>query len=91
MQQIVADSGFDITPGLTTFDVYGEKVQGDVIAYAPGKEAEAEVVKKYFPTLETKEVKGLPDDVAVFVTASYQPAPIGGASSGEAACPDPNI
>ena len=91
VQQIVADSGFDITPGLTTFDAYGEKVQGDVIAYAPGSEAEAQVVKKYFPTLETKQVKGLPDDVAVFVTSSYKPAPVGGGGTGETACPDPNV
>ncbi len=47
---IVSDSGFDITPGGTTFDAYAKKVQGDVIAYAPGNEAQAQVVAKYFPT-----------------------------------------
>ena len=59
VQTIVSDSGFDITPGSTTFDAYGTKVQGDVIAYAPGNEAQAQVVAKYFPNLKTKQVKGL--------------------------------
>ena len=91
LQEILSQAGFDIGPGSTTFDAYGEKVQGDVIAYAPGSEAEAQVVKKYFPTLETKQVKDLPDDVAVFVTSSYKPAPVGGGGTGETACPDPNV
>ena len=38
-------------------------------------------MKKYFPTLAVKEVKGLPDDVAVFVTSTYEPAPIGGGAA----------
>ena len=40
-------------------------------------DAEAQVVKKYFPTLEMKQVKGLPDDVAVFVDGSYEAAEVG--------------
>ncbi|HEY6566895.1 MAG TPA: LCP family protein [Actinomycetota bacterium] len=88
---IVSDSGFDITPGSTTFDEYGKKVQGDVIAYAPGNEAQAQVVAKYFPSLKTKQVKGLPDDVAVFITSDYEPVPVGSGTSGETGCPDPDL
>ena len=64
-------------------------MSGSVIAYQPGHQVEAEVVKKIFPTLEVKEVKGLPDDVAIFVTSTYRPAPIGsGAAPSD--CVDPN-
>ena len=42
---------------------------GSVIAHAPDADAEAQVVQKYFPTLELRQVKGLPDDVVVFVDA----------------------
>ena len=78
-----------MSPGIVTYEAYGATVSGSVIAYAPGHQVEAEVVKKYFPTLEVKEVKGLPDDVAVFVTSTYEPAPVG---SGRlpADCVDPN-
>jgi len=78
VEQILADAGFDVAPGVVTYEAYGATVNGSVIAYAPGHQVEAEVVKKYFPTLEVKEVKGLPDDVAVFVTSAYEPAPVGG-------------
>jgi LCP family protein required for cell wall assembly len=91
VQTIVSDSGFDITPGTTTFDTYGANVQGDVIAYAPGNDDQAKVVAKYFPNLQIKEVKGLPDDVAVFITSGYKPVPVGSGSAGETGCPDPNI
>ena len=91
VQTIVSESGFDITPGTTTFDAYGKKVQGNVIAYAPGNEAQAQVVAKYFPNLQVKAVKGLPDEVVVFVTSGYEPAPVGAGSSGETGCPDPAV
>jgi len=48
-----------------------------VIAYAPDADAEAHVVKKYFPTLELKQVKGLPDGVVVFVDHTYEAAEVG--------------
>jgi LCP family protein required for cell wall assembly len=89
VEQILADAGFDVSPGIVTYEAYGATVSGSVIAYAPGHQVEAEVVKKYFPTLEVKEVKGLPDDVAIFVTSTYRPAPIGsGAAPSD--CVDPN-
>ena len=89
VEQILADAGFDVSPGIVTYDAYGATVTGSWIAYAPGHQVEAEVVKKYFPTLEVKEVKGLPDDVAVFVTSAYKPAPVGG-GGGPTDCVDPN-
>ena len=78
VEQILADAGFDVAPGIVAYEAYGATVNGSVIAFAPGHQVEAEVVKKYFPTLEVKEVKGLPDHVAVFVTSTYEPAPVGG-------------
>jgi LCP family protein required for cell wall assembly len=89
VEQILADAGFDVAPGIVTYEAYGAKVTGSVIAYAPGHQVEAEVVKKYFPTLEVKEVNGLPDAVAVFVTSAYKPAPVGGGST-PVSCVDPN-
>jgi LCP family protein required for cell wall assembly len=91
VQAIVSDSGFDITPGGTTFDAYGKKVQGNVIAYAPGNEAQAQVVAKYFPNLQTKQIAGLPDDIAVFITSGYKPVAVGSGTSVDTGCPDPNV
>ena len=62
--------GFDVSPGTSTFAAYGARVAGNVIAFAPGKDEEAQVAAKYFPGLPTKQVNlpaGAP--VAIFVTA----------------------
>jgi LCP family protein required for cell wall assembly len=91
VQEIVSQAGFDIGPGVVAAGDYAERVAGNVIAYAPGSEAEAQVVKKYFPSMELKEVEGLPDPVAIFVTPSFEPAPIGGGSAATTDCPDPNV
>ncbi len=77
VQDVLSQAGFDISPGLSTYERYAKKVPGSVIAYAPDADAEAQVVKKYFPTLELQQVKGLPDGVAVFVDGSYRPAEVG--------------
>ena len=79
---VLSQAGFDITPGVTTYPEYAKKLAGNVIAYAPDADAKAQVVAKYFPNLELKEVEGLPDDVVVFVDATYKPAPVGGGSDG---------
>jgi hypothetical protein len=52
---------------------------------------DAQVVQQYFPGLKLKEVKGLPDDVAMFITATYQPAQvgIGGTTATPPACVSP--
>jgi LCP family protein required for cell wall assembly len=77
VEQVLADSGFDIAPGVLLFADYGANVAGNVIAYQPGHDVDAKVVQQYFPGLQIKEVKGLADPVAVFVTASYEPAQVG--------------
>jgi LCP family protein required for cell wall assembly len=92
VQSVLSQAGFDISPGLEVFDRYPKKVSGSVIAHAPDAdaEAEAEVVKKYFPALELKQVKGLPDRVVVFVDGSYDPVAVGEAET-PAACPAPGV
>jgi LCP family protein required for cell wall assembly len=89
VQDVLSQAGFDISPGLTTYTAYEKKVPGNVIAYAPDADAEAQVVQKYFPNLELRQVKGLPDGVAVFIDASYEPAPVGGGAPAE--CPSPEV
>jgi LCP family protein required for cell wall assembly len=91
VQDVLSQAGFDISPGSTTFTAYGKKVPGSVIAYAPDADAEAQVVQKYFPSLETRQVKGLPDGVAVFVDGSYEPAPVGGDGGAPPDCPTPEV
>ena len=84
VEQVLSTSGFDVSPGIVTYDAYGTTVPGNVIAYAPGQDEEAKVVQQYFPGLQLKEVKGLPDHVAVYVTSSYTPAEVGTGGSGAA-------
>jgi LCP family protein required for cell wall assembly len=91
VQDVLSQAGFDISPGSTTFTAYGKKVPGSVIAYAPDADAEAQVVQKYFPSLETRQVKGLPAGVAVFVAGSYEPVPVGGGGGAPPDCPTPGV
>ena len=91
VQGVLSQAGFDISPGTTTYTAYPKKVPGSVIAYAPEADAEAQVVQKYFPTLELKQVKGLPDDVVVFVDGSYEAAPVGGGGGAPPECPAPEV
>ena len=58
------------------YAAFGPHAPGNVIAYAPGNSVQAEVVKQYFPNLDTKEVKGLKGGIAIFVTSSYEPVPL---------------
>jgi LCP family protein required for cell wall assembly len=80
--KILSDSGFNIAPAPVSSATYSKTVPGNVIAYAPGQSLQAQVVHQYLPGLEMKEVKGLPDDVAVFVTSSYKPAQVGIGNNG---------
>jgi LCP family protein required for cell wall assembly len=77
VEQILSTSGFDIAKGVIDAATYGSTVGGNVIAFAPGHDVEATVVEQYFPGLKVKEVKGLADNVAVFITGSYKPAQVG--------------
>jgi LCP family protein required for cell wall assembly len=90
VSEVLSQAGFDISPGMTSYDVYGSKVPGNVIAYDADAEAEAQVVAKYFPELALKRVKRLPDDVAVFVTAGYETTPLDTSGSADADCPSIN-
>jgi LCP family protein required for cell wall assembly len=91
VEQVLSDSGFDIAPGIVAYAGYGAGVAGDVIAYAPGHAVEAEVVQQYLPGLQLKQVKGLPDHVAVYVTSAYTPAQVGsGGASTPPDCLGPN-
>jgi hypothetical protein len=88
VEQVLADSGFDVAPGIVTDAEYGADVKGSVIAYRPGHLVDAQVVAKYFPGLRLVEVRGLAHGpVAVFVTPSYEPQPI---EAGPTGCIDPN-
>jgi hypothetical protein len=87
---VISQAGFDISPGTMTYEAYAQQVPGDVIAHAPDADAEAQVVAKYFPNLELKQVKGLPDDVVVFVTADYEPAPLDTGAPADVGCPEPD-
>ncbi|MGZ8629477.1 MAG: LCP family protein [Actinomycetota bacterium] len=91
VEDVLSQAGFDISPGSITHSAYASKVSGSVIAYAPDAGAEAQVVKKYFPTLELKQIDGLPDDVVVFVDAGYETAPVGGGGVAPAECPSPEV
>ena len=88
VQDVLSQAGFDISPGMSTFTTYEKKVPGSVIAYAPHADAEAQVVAKYFPSLELRQVTGLPDDVVVFIDAAYEPAPVGSGAP-PTDCPSP--
>lgn len=88
VEQVLADAGFDITPGVVDYAAYGASTKGSAITYKPGHLTEAEVVQKYFPNLRLVEVpagalKGSP--VAVFVTGSFQLQPVG-AGGGDTGC-----
>ncbi|MDH4111345.1 MAG: LCP family protein [Actinomycetota bacterium] len=91
VQDVLSQAGFDISPGTTAYSAYPKKVPGSLIAYAPDADAEAQVVKKYFPTLELKQVKGLPDGVAVFIDGAYEPAQVGGETGAPPECPTPEV
>jgi LCP family protein required for cell wall assembly len=88
VETILSQAGF-IIAGVVDYATFGSNVKGTVIAYAPGHDAEAGVVSKYFGNVKTKQVPASQlggNDVALFVTAAYQPAPVGtGAQSHD--CP----
>lgn len=81
VERILSEAGFDVSPGVVEYATYGARIEGSVIAYKTGRLADAQVVQKYFPNLSLVEaptgaLRGSP--VAVFVTASYRPQPVGG-------------
>ena len=84
VERILTDGGFDITPGIVDYPTFGAPIKGSVIAYKPGHLADAQVVQTYFPNLSLVEappgaLRGSP--VAIFLTASYRPQPVGGGTT----------
>jgi hypothetical protein len=77
VERMLADSGFDDSPGVISAASLGLAVSGNVIAFSPGHDVEARVVQRYFPSLQVKEVKGLPGSVAIVIGASYASTPLG--------------
>jgi anionic cell wall polymer biosynthesis LytR-Cps2A-Psr (LCP) family protein len=87
---ILADAGFDVTPGIWDASEGPDDVRDAAIAYRQGDEAHAQVVSAYFPGLpivESSELRGA--HVAVVIPASYVPVVPGNEENdGDAArCP----
>lgn len=81
---VLGQSGFNNDPGVLPAAELGGAAKGSAILTAKGDTDKAEVVAKYFPTLEIVEVdKGTitQGDVAIVVNASYraqEPGEVGG-------------
>jgi LCP family protein required for cell wall assembly len=88
VEQVLSNSGFDVSPGIVSYSASGSQIPGSWIAYSPGNSVEALVVQQYFPNLQVKEVKGL-KGVAIFVSASYEPVKIGAGSGAPPDCVKP--
>jgi LCP family protein required for cell wall assembly len=74
VESVLSNAGFDVSPGVVAGPAPAG-VKGPAIVYAPGKEAFANVVSSYFPTLpvvRSNHLTGSP--VAVVVTSDYRPA-----------------
>lgn len=86
---LLSGAGFDVSPGTWPASRLPKRVQGAAIVYAPGEDAKAQVVLRYFPGLKVLEAPKLQDaDVAVVIPAGWTPQPP--ADGGVAAeCPDP--
>jgi hypothetical protein len=92
VEQVLSQAGFNVAPGIQPYASFGANVNGSVVAYEHGHNEEASVLGKYFSNLKQVEVAkhslhGSP--VAVFVTSSYQPQPVG-SGSGSAGCVSPS-
>jgi LCP family protein required for cell wall assembly len=87
--QLLSQAGFAVQGTLTDPAGLGLRERAkSVIAYAPGREAEALVTQAYLPhlpLLEVRELEGV--DVAVILTGSYEP-PADEAPPVAVECPD---
>jgi LCP family protein required for cell wall assembly len=89
VQGVLSEGGFDISAGIVGYAAFGADVAGSAIAYTPEGEVEAEVVARYFPDLRLVPVADLGGpSVAIFVTPSYEPQPIGAEPSAPTDCID---
>jgi LCP family protein required for cell wall assembly len=84
VEAVLADAGFDISPGILPSSEAPSGVQGPAIVHRPGASAHAGVVSAYFPELPVVEAPDLHGaQVALVVPGSYRvPAPGGGDGEG---------
>jgi LCP family protein required for cell wall assembly len=90
VEKTLSDSGFDISPGVVAYPAAGFSETGSMILYRPGSSEQAGVVQKYFPNLKLVEAKKgelTSAAVAVVVTASYRPVPVGSGGGTASSCP----
>jgi LCP family protein required for cell wall assembly len=89
VQDLLANAGFDISPGILGPEEVPDNVHGAAILYRPGGEAYAMVVSAYFPNLPLIESESLrAARAAIVVTASYDTPPEEGGSAGATSeCP----
>jgi len=90
VEQVLTDSGFDITPGIWGADKVPARISGTAtIVFRPGHDVEAGVVSSYFPgvkVVESTTLQGVP--VAIVVTKGYTPQTDSGQTPPAAsACP----
>jgi LCP family protein required for cell wall assembly len=82
VEKVLAEGGFNVAPGVASSTQYtGKRVKGSAILYGPGDQAQADVVKQYFPNVDEVQVDRAALDggaVGVYVTSGYRAAPVGG-------------
>lgn len=85
---LLSGAGFDVSPGIWPASRVPKGVTAAAIVYAPGQDAKAQVVLRYFPGLKVLEAPKLQGaDVAVVIPAGWAPqAPADGGLA--SACPD---
>jgi LCP family protein required for cell wall assembly len=87
VERVLSEGGFDVSPGIVSYAAFGADVGGSAIAYTPAGEVEAQVVARYFPDLRLVPVADLGGaSVAVFVTPSYEPQPVGSEAPSSSDC-----
>jgi anionic cell wall polymer biosynthesis LytR-Cps2A-Psr (LCP) family protein len=88
---MLADAGFDVSPGVWSPSEAPADVTGPSIVHRPGAAANAQVVAAYLPGIQlvpSDDLRGA--QVAIVVPASYRPASSGeGRSDGSNGCPAP--
>ena len=86
VEEILSTSGFDVTPGIVPASGTGVRVHGPAIVHDADHLEQAEVLAQFFPGLRLRQAE-VPSgwDVAVVVTAGYEP-PALGTAEGEPGC-----
>lgn len=89
---LLADAGFDVSPGIWPVSQLPIDVEGPAIVHRPGADANAQVVAAYFPSLPlvaSTELRGA--QVALVIPSDYTLAEPGqGGGGGSKGCPSPS-